>query len=288
MRIQDVVFEADGAKLAGWLCRPDEGTGPWPAIVLSHGLSGLIDMGLRDYAEAFAAAGFLSLAYDHRNWGRSAGWPRCESDPWRQVGDMREAISFVRGLPDVDPARVGLWGTSYSGGHALVAAALDRRVRAVVAQVPLVSGSRTFAHWVPADRQARFLERLMQDWDSRRAGAPPGVAAAAPPGSETEEWVKRVDREGRYANAITLRTFDLLRGYEPAHFIAGIAPTPLLMIVANADTQTPVAWQREAFAQAGEPKKLVELEGRHYDAYTTLFAQSAAAAAAWFGDCLSA
>lgn len=287
MRVQDVIFDADGAKLAGWICRPDAGGGPWPAIVLSHGLSGLIDMGLRDYAEAFVSAGFLCLVYDHRNWGRSSGWPRCESDPWRQVADMREAISFVRRLPDVDPARIGLWGTSYSGGHALVAAALDRRVRAVVAQVPLVSGSRTFAHWVPADRQARFLERLAQDWDARSSGAPPGVAVAAPPGSETEEWVKAVDREGRYANAITLRSFDLLRSYEPADFVARIAPTPLLMIVAKRDAQTPVEWQREAFARAGEPKRLVELDGRHYDAYTTHFAEAAAAASAWFSERLS-
>jgi fermentation-respiration switch protein FrsA (DUF1100 family) len=282
MRVQDIVFEADGAKLAGWLCRPDQGEGPFPAIVLSHGLSAVIDMGLKDYAEVFAAAGFLCLVYDHRNWGRSSGWPRHETDPWRQVADMREAISFLRRLPEVDPARIGLWGTSYSGGHALVVAALDRRVRCVVAQVPLVSGSRTFEHWVPADRRARFLDRLAKDWDARAAGTPPGVAPAAAPGSETEEWARQVDREGRYANEITLRTFDALRGYEPADFVARIAPTPLLMVVADGDTQTPVEWQREAFARAGEPKQLVTLAGRHYDPYTRLFAQSATAAADWF------
>lgn len=282
MRVQDIVFEADGAKLAGWICRPDAGEGPWPAIVLSHGLSAVIEMGLARYAEAFAAAGFLCLAYDHRNWGRSSGWPRHETDPWRQVADMREAISFVRRLPDVDPARVGLWGTSYSGGHALVVAALDRRVRAVVAQVPLVSGSRNFEHWVPAERRARFLERLAEDWDARSAGAPPGVVPAAPPGSETEEWAKQVDPGGAYANELTLRSFDLLRGYEPADFVARIAPTPLLMVVAGRDVQTPVDWQREAFARAGEPKRLVTLDGRHYDPYVALFEQSSAAAVDWF------
>ena len=282
MRVQDIVFEADGAKLAGWICRPDQGEGPFPAVVLSHGLSAVIDMGLKAYAEAFAAAGFLSLVYDHRNGGRSSGWPRHETDPWRQVADMREAVSFVRCLPDVDPARIGLWGTSYSGGHALVVAALDRRLRCVVAQVPLVSGSRTFELWGPADRRVRVLERLAKDWDARAAGAPPGVAPAAPPGSETEEWAKLVDRDGRYANEITLRTFDLLRSYEPADFVARIAPTPLLMIVAEHDTQTPVEWQREAFGRAGEPKQLVALAGRHYDPYTALFEQSAGAAADWF------
>lgn len=282
MRIQDIVFEADAAKLGGWICRPDSGDGPFPAIVMSHGLSAVMDMGLKEYAEAFAEAGFLCLVYDHRNWGRSSGWPRHETDPWRQVADMREAISFVRRLPDVDPARIGLWGTSYSGGHALVVAALDRRVRAVVAQVPLVSGSRTFEHWVPADRRARFLERLAKDWDARSSGAPPAVVPAAPPGSETEDWARQVDGEGRYPNELTLRSFDLLRSYEPADFVARINPTPLLMIIAERDTQTPVAWQREAYARAGEPKALVALAGRHYDPYTALFGPSSAAAVDWF------
>jgi len=282
MQTQEIVFDANGCKLAGWVCRPDEAGGARPAVVLSHGLSGTVDMGLADYARAFTEAGFVCLAYDHRNWGRSAGWPRAETDPWQQAADMREAIGFAQRLPGVDADRIGLWGTSYSGGHVLTVAALDRRVRCAVSQVPLVSGSRTFEAWVPADKRSRFLARLQQDWQQRAAGAPPAMAPAAPPGSETEEWVRAVDREGRYDNRISLRTFDLLRSYEPAAFVPAIAPTPLLMVVAEADTQTPVAWQREAFATAGEPKRLVTLPGRHYDPYTRLLAESSGAAADWF------
>ena len=282
MQRQDIVFEANGAKLAGWVCRPDGAGDKAAVLVLSHGFTAVKEMGLAEYAEAFTAAGFVCLVYDHRNWGDSAGWPRCETDPWQQVADLREAISAARRLPGVDGGRLGLWGTSYSGGHALTVAALDRRVRAVVAQVPLVSGARTFDAWVPADKRARFLERLAKDWDARAAGSPPAVSVVAPPGSETDLWAKAVDKAGRYANAVTLRSFDLMRGYEPIAFAAAIAPTPLLMIVADQDTQTPVAWQREAFALAGEPKRLVELPGRHYDPYTALFKQSSEAAVAWF------
>jgi len=282
MQRQEIVFEANGAKLAGWICRPDRAAAGAPVVVLSHGFTAVKEMGLAEYAGAFADAGLVSLVYDHRNWGDSAGWPRSETDPWQQVADLREAISFARRLPGVDGARTGVWGTSYSGGHALVVAAQDRRVKAVVAQVPLVSGGRNFDAWVPADKRARFLERLAKDWDARAAGSLPAVTVAAPPGSETDVWAKTVDKAGRYANAVTLRSFDLLRGYEPIAFAASIAPTPLLMILAERDTQTPVAWQREAFALAGEPKRLVELPGRHYDPYTTLFQQSSAAAVAWF------
>jgi len=283
MQRRDIVFEANGEKLAGWLYGPTQGSGArYPLIVMSHGFSALMAMGLDDYAAAFAAAGFAVLVYDHRNYGASSGWPRHETDPWQQVEDMRAAISYGRNLSFVDPARIGLWGTSYSGGHALTVSALDRRVRCVVSQVPLVSGQRTFEAWVPAASRQRFLERLAADRDGRARGEPPGVTAAAIPGSETAEWAEAVDKDLTYGNEITLRSLDLLRGYEPISFISRIAPTPLLMIVADQDSQTPVAWQREAFEIAGEPKQLLTLPGRHYDPYTMHLAASRQAALDWF------
>ena len=108
---QDVVFVSEGTELVGWIALP-VGALKHPLIILTHGLSGIIDLDLERYAEIFTAAGFACLAYDHRNWGRSAGWPRGESDPWRQVADLREAISYARTLPEIDPERIALWGTS--------------------------------------------------------------------------------------------------------------------------------------------------------------------------------
>ena len=279
---QNLVIEANGEKLSAWLYPRNNGAGPAPLIVMSHGFSALMAMGLDDYATRFHAAGFAVLVYDHRNYGASSGWPRNETDPWQQVEDMRAVISFGRNLSFVDPQRIGLWGTSYSGGHTLVVAALDKRVACVVSQVPLVSGQRTFNAWVPEKARARFLDRLAADRDARGRGAPPDVTVAALPGSETAEWAEVVDRNGLYANEITLRSLDLLRSYEPITFVTRIAPTPLLMIVADQDTQTPVAWQREAFATAGEPKQLLTLSGRHYDPYTLQLDASRQAALDWF------
>lgn len=284
MERQDVVFNANGAMLAAWIYRPPQTPSRHPMIVMSHGFSAVMAMGLADYAEAFAKAGYGCLVYDHRNYGQSAGWPRNETDPWQQVEDMRAAISFARTLPFADRDRIGLWGTSYSGGHVLTVGALDRRVRCLVSQVPLVSGQRTFDSWVPADRRVRFLERLLADRDRRAEGLPPGTTPAALPGSETEEWAKAVDRTGAYQDFVTLRSLELLRTYEPIAFVDRIAPTPLLMIVAERDTQTPVEWQREAFGLAGEPKRLVSLPGRHYDPYLGLLGQSIEAAVGWFGE----
>lgn len=278
---QDFFFDSDGAALNGWLVRP-AGDGPHPLIILTHGLSGIIDVDLAEYAARFVAGGYACLAYDHRNWGRSSGWPRAETDPWRQVADMREAISYARTLPGIDPERIGLWGTSYSGGHVLTVSALDRRVRCVVAQVPLISGARTFDAWVPADKRAGFLARVDADRDARRRGALPATTLAASKGSEAAEWIARKDTAGRYRNELTLRSFDLLRTYEPMSFASAIAPTPLLMIIAANDTTTPTAWQRETFASVGEPKQLLAIDCRHYDVYMDHLEQAAAAALTWY------
>jgi fermentation-respiration switch protein FrsA (DUF1100 family) len=188
----------------------------------------------------------------------------------------------VRTLPGIDAERIGLWGTSYAGGHVLTVSALDRRVRCVVSQVPLTSGSRTFASWVPLDKQAGFLSRIAADRDARRGGALPATTLAAAKGSETAEWVASKDTSGRYRNELTLRSFDLLRTYEPMSFVPSIAPTPLMMIIAARDTTTPTAWQEETFASAGGPKKLLTIDCRHYDVYMGKLEEAAQAALGWY------
>ena len=282
-RLDVTVTAGDGTNLAGWWYAA-EGDGRRPAVVLSHGFSAIKSMGLDGYAQLFCAAGLNCLVYDHRGYGDSGGAPRHESDPWQQVHDMRDAITWLRRRDDVDGERIGLWGTSFAGGHALTVAALDRRVKAVVSQVPLVRGLDTFNAWVPEDRRARFLDRLIADREARALGAAPQTVAAALPGSETEEWARATSPDGAYANEVTIRSLELLREYEPHAFIERIAPVPLLLVIAAHDTQTPTTWQQEAFARAGEPKRLVELDCRHYDPYSSHFEEAAAAARDWFVD----
>ena len=74
------------------------------------------------------------------NFGASDGAPHQEIDPWQQIRDYRDAITYAETLEETDAERIGIWGTSQSGGHVLVVGAVDRRVKCVVSQVPLVSG----------------------------------------------------------------------------------------------------------------------------------------------------
>jgi len=153
MARRDIAFDAEGVTLRGWFY--EGASGPAPTIVMAHGFSAVKEMYLDKYAETFAAAGLNALVFDNRNFGASDGEPRQEIDPWAQVRDYRHAITYATTLPEVDRDRIGVWGSSYSGGHVLVVAAIDRRVKAVVAQVPLVSGHDNFRALVRAD----FLDK---------------------------------------------------------------------------------------------------------------------------------
>ena len=119
---QDVEFTAEGGvTLRGWLFEPAE-PGPHPGITMAHGFAGVKEHGLERFARLFADAGFVVLVHDHRGFGASDGAPRYDVDPWVQIADWRRAISFLESHPAVDPERIGLWGTSYAGGHAIVLA----------------------------------------------------------------------------------------------------------------------------------------------------------------------
>src|SRR6516164_2039722 len=87
-----------------------------PGVVLCHGFTGVRSLILGDYAKAFAQAGFVALTFDYRGYGGSEGIRR-RLIPMEQIDDIRNAISFFETLPEVDPDRIGLWGTSFGGAN---------------------------------------------------------------------------------------------------------------------------------------------------------------------------
>ena len=146
---------------------------------------------------------------------------------------MRDAITVARRLAGIDSERIGLWGSSYSGGHALVVSAIDRRIKCVVAQAPLISGYRTLQSWLAPDELDALVAECLADREARAAGAEAVMMPVAQPESVEEAWVAATDPTGAFVNGLTLRSRELIFEYEPGGFIARIAPTPLLMIVAS-------------------------------------------------------
>ena len=293
MARRDVEFSGEDVTLRGWFY-PAEGAGSTaPVIVMAHGFSAVKEMYLDRYAEAFAAAGLNALVFDNRNFGASDGEPRQEIDPIAQIRDYRHAITYAQSLPEVDRTKVGVWGSSFSGGHVLVLGAIDKRVGAVVSQVPLVSGYENVRSLVRSDLIGGFREMFDADREARGRGEAPAMvpvvdkdplAPSALPTPDSYQWFTETHelRAPSWRNEVTLRTVEMLTEYEPGAWIHRIAPTPLLMLVARNDVLTPTELAIGAFGNAREPKKLVVLPGGHFDAYVNGFEESSVPATEWF------
>jgi fermentation-respiration switch protein FrsA (DUF1100 family) len=296
---KDVEFkDSNGVTLRGWHYLPEGRAGRFPTVVMAHGFSATRDLFLDRYAELFAEAGIASVLYDHRNFGASDGEPRQEIDPWQQIAGYRDAITFAETLPATDPARIGVFGSSYSGGHVLVVAAIDRRVKCVVAQVPLIDGPLNAARLIPAPNWKAMRESFDADRRSRAAGQPPArLPVVAPPGQpcalpteDSYEFFVTVggQKAKSWVNEVTLRSVEAFTEYRPGAYIDKISPTPLMLVVAGADHLTMADIALEAFERAREPKRLVLLPGGHFDAYIRDFAVAGGSARDWFREHLRA
>jgi uncharacterized protein len=290
---EDVEFNAEGVTLRGWLYSPEDATGPAPTIVMAHGFSAVKEMHLDRFADVFANAGMAVLAYDNRNFGASDGEPRQEIDPWAQVRDYRHAITYAGTRAELDSQRIGIWGSSYSGGHVFVVGATDRRVKCVVAQVPMVSGHANARRLIRSDFVAAFQAQFDADREARFRGEPPAMvpvvdadplAPSALPTPDSHEWFTATHelRAPAWRNEVTLRSVEMFTEYEPGTYLPWISPTPLLMCVAENDVLTVSDLAIDSYERAREPKKLVIMPGGHFDTYVDGFDIASGAAVDWF------
>jgi len=294
---EDVVFDAEGALLHAWFYPASGARDASPCIVMAHGWTSTKKIYLDRFAEVFAQAGLAVLVFDNRGWGDSRtapGKPRHEIDPWEQVRDYQHAITHAQNRVEVDPDRIGVWGTSFSGAHAFVVAAIDRRVKAVCGQAPFISGRATYANLARVNNLVLGPERFTADRRARAQGEPavmvpvvgtdPGVLVGLPTPDSYEFFTRaRADLDPDWPNEVTLQSLDLFYGYEPARYLVDVTPTPLLMIVGRADGLTGGNLAAQAYQTASEPKKIVFLPGGHFAAYTgSGFTVASEAARDWF------
>ena len=292
MERKDVEFPADGGvTLRGWLYLPSESNGRLPAITMAHGYAGIRQHGLERFARAFADAGFVVLLHDHRGFGASDGAIRHDIDPWQQIADWRYAISFLESLPNVDPERIGLWGTSYAGGHAIVLGATERRLKAVVSQVPTISGFEQGRRRIAPENVPPLEKGFAEDERRRARGEAPlrqlivSDDPKVPASYRTPDALAFYNQDlgdGVWENSVTVRSTRAARMYEPGPWLPRVSPTPILLVVAMADTMTVTDLALAAYERALQPKKLVTIPGGHFDPYLSQFETSSTAAVDWF------
>ena len=272
----DISFNSAGLTCRGWLYRPENAPGPCPVIVMSHGITAVKEQYLDPYARRFAGEGFAVLVFDYRFLGASEGTPRGQVVPHLQHEDIRAALSFVSALRGIDAGRIGLWGSSFSGGHALFMGALDPRVKVVAAQVPALNVPHSLIALITREVFNGLLQTLADDQAVRNAGGDgaslPVVAQPGQPAflaaSDAYEWfTSSAQIAPNWLNSISLESIARVAEYVPDAFIELISPKPLLMQVATKDSLIPPTLARQAFHRAGEPKKLELYECGHFDPY---------------------
>ncbi len=241
----DVSIPSNGETLAAYLYRP-EADGDVPCVVMAHGFSATRDDGLPAYAEAFADAGMAVVLFDYRHFGASSGEPRQLLDIGRQQDDYRAAIAYARKLDGVDPARVALFGSSFSGGHVVAVAAGDPQIAAVVSQCPFADGIAVLRK-VPPKNALIATARGVADQAAAIARRPPVMMpAVGAPGTfavmtapEAEPGFAAIVDEGSlWQNSVTARVMLTVAMYRPVTKAASLA-MPLLVCVCDSDDTTP-------------------------------------------------
>jgi len=273
----DIEFSSSGVLCKGWLYLPERAQPgkPVACIVMAHGFGAVKEARLDAFAERFAREGWAALVFDYRHFGSSEGEPRQLLDVEEQLSDWAAAIAFARAEPRIDPERVALWGSSFSGGHVMVAAARDGRVRAVSSQCPMADG---LASSLSVVRTGGLLHALRMTghglYDLLRGavglsphlvpivGPPGGVGAMTTP--DSEPGYRAISPPG-FVNAVAARIGVRIGAYRPVNY-AGRIRCPILVQICEKDSVAPAEAAEEA-ARRAPRAEVVRYPLGHFDVY---------------------
>ncbi len=274
---RDVEFRSQGVNCRAWLYQPQQPAAvPAPCIVMAHGLGGTRDAGLEPYARKFADAGLVVLLFDYRHFGASDGEPRQLLSIGRQLQDWAAAISYVRKLQGVNPAKIALWGSSFSGGHVIVAAARDGKVAAVSAQGPMLDGlaaALNVAGYAGVGALLKLTALGLLDQCKALLGLPPVyVPLIAPLGQfaamsshDADSGYRAIVPPG-WRNEMTARLALRLATYRPTAYARKL-PCPTLILACMRDSVAPVSATLATARKAGAKAELKQYDIGHFDIY---------------------
>ena len=276
---EKVEFLSDGLKIVGNLFKPDnfkEGD-VLPAIVMDGPMTGVKEQVAGLWAERLAKAGFLTLAFDHRNFGESEGTPRQHEDPAKKIEDLKNAISFLASLPEVDPSKIGACGVSMGGGYVLQLAAWDRRIKAVTIVASGLNLGDTFLEMMGKEALIKRLEDLnasrQKHYDTGEVQYIPAVATGGKPAAMTGDEPFEYYGTSRswspgWVNRYTTESIENLMSFNAVSYAHHVAPTPLLIIHGKNDKYCLPRFAQEVFDKAGEPKVIMWVDApNHIDLY---------------------
>jgi fermentation-respiration switch protein FrsA (DUF1100 family) len=295
---QNIEFQAAGETLSALLFLPD-GEGPFPCVVLGGGWCYVKELVQPQYARAFAQSGLAALVFDYRYMGASTGQPRQHIDPWQQIEDYRNTISYAEARPEIDRSRIGAWGISYSGGHVLILGAIEARVRAICGVVPTVDGYQNMrlAHGTLGFRrlQAALLQARRKLYETGEHTYLPhqpkdeDELATWPFPSSREAFARLKETQApAYDGRATAASTEMLLAYSVMPYVERLTMTPTMLVVAEGDDHT--HWDLAAKAYQAIPGDRKRMHVVPRSTHLTLYederavAEVAAVVSAWFSE----
>lgn len=265
---------SDGVRCAGTLWLPER-TSPPPVLVMAHGFGADRAWGLPMFAERFAQEGFASFLFDYRGFGDSEGMPRRVVSPRRHVEDLSRALEHVRRLPDIDPERVVLWGTSLGGGHAITVAATHPHISGVIAHVPHVDALASLVGLGEPIHTLRLIGAGLRDVARMATFREPHYVANVGRTGELaimntedawEGFLALIPQGASFDNRCAARVAFTFPFYRPIRKARAVR-VPTLIVAATQDSLIPIESIRKTAARIPQCK-LVELDCPHFAPYT--------------------
>jgi uncharacterized protein len=258
-----------------------------PIIVYCAGMSLTKEVWLPSHAERMVAAGYITLNFDYRYFGESTGEPRCRLLPRIQVEDVGAAIDYATTLAQVNPKAVGLYGASLGASVAVATAGRDQRVQCSMAVAGPMDLGRVWRAYDGFERFSAKVDAAREHFEATKAVTRISVARLLARDPETCALL-RAD-EPKYPNwslDITYESLQDLFSFCPEEVVDQISPRAVCFVCPERDDLIATTELYSAHARAGEPKRLVVLEGaRHVDIYKTdgVFESVVRASLRWYG-----
>ena len=268
----DSDFSSRGTRCAGWLYRP-KGIKRPPLVIMAHGFAAERAFGLPAFAERFADIGMAVLLFDYRTFGSSDGLPRNNVDPIHHGQDWDAAIAHGRSLSDVDPERVTLWGTSFSGAHIVCAAARDSNIQSLIGLVPFSGVDPDTSHLPWTDYFKYMMAAMWDRLKTATTGEPHYIPVIGPPGSlsalNTLEclpgYMAMVPEGMKLDNRTPAKAMMNFFTYSPLSAAQSVN-CPTLLIAGEYDSLVPLS-SVERLSEAIIRSELVKLKCNHFDPY---------------------
>lgn len=274
-----------GLMLAADLYTPadlDENS-KYPALVIGAPYGGVKEQSAGLYAQTLAGRGFVAIAFDPSFKGNSEGEPRQVSSPDIFVEDFSAGVDFLGTLPYVNREHIGAIGICGSGGFAVTAAQVDKRIKAVATASMYDISRVTHYGWEDCMTPAQYQEMLdnlsARRWADTDSGVPEYIpsfpaeptteipAGLDPIGAEFWEYyaMKRGHHPHARANHTTTSNM-AFANFPLMQYIETISPRPILFIMGEKAHSR--YFTEDAYKRAAEPKELVIVPGaRHIDLY---------------------